>query len=239
MSSRMHLLSSLPDPGVFEPGFRDDPAYPRQPMWDAGSFAQEQLRRLVRQVFFPGWPRPSRHVAFVAVDEHIDANAICRQVGHLLSSEIQANTCVIEAGRSPFADHVSREVSGKIALEPGDTFRKKARRISSRLWILPQQTFLEGCGSGLSALWLESRLQKLHADFDFTLLHLPDADRCSEALLLGHLTDGVVLVLEANFTRRAKALRIKQMFQAANVRILGTVLNGRRFPIPEGIYHRL
>jgi hypothetical protein len=239
MSSRLHLLSSLPDPGVFETPSHKPPAFHPLPNWDAGNFAQEQLRRLVRQVFFPGWPRPSRHVAFVAVDEDIDANAICLQVGHLLSSEIQANTCVLEASRSSLVDQPSREMSGVGAADLGDSIRKRARRISSRLWVLPQQTFLEGCGAGLSAAWLEGRLQKLRADFDFTLLHLPDADRCSEALLLGHLSDGVVLVLEANSTRRAKALRVKEMFQAANVRILGTVLNGRQFPIPEGIYRRL
>src|SRR5882762_10381897 len=100
MSSRLHLLSSLPDPGVFDPAHREAPGFPPLPISDANSFAQEQLRRLVRQVFFPGWPRPSRHAAFVAVDRDIDAGAICLQVGHLLSSEIQANTCVIEGGRS-------------------------------------------------------------------------------------------------------------------------------------------
>jgi Mrp family chromosome partitioning ATPase len=53
------------------------------------------------------------------------------------------------------------------------------------------------------------------------------------------LADGVVLVLEANSTRRVTAKKAKQALEAANVRILGTVLNNRTFPIPEGLYRRL
>jgi hypothetical protein len=29
------------------------------------------------------------------------------------------------------------------------------------------------------------------------------------------------------------------MLQTANIRVLGAVLSGRTFPIPEGIYHKL
>jgi protein-tyrosine kinase len=48
-----------------------------------------------------------------------------------------------------------------------------------------------------------------------------------------------VLVLEANSTRRVAARKAKQALEAANVRVLGTVLNNRTFPIPEKIYRLL
>ncbi|HEX4487436.1 MAG TPA: hypothetical protein VH088_14280 [Terriglobales bacterium] len=223
MSSRLHLLSSWPEPPIIE---QEPPVFPGEFSWDARNFAQEQIRRLVRQVFFPGWPHPARHVGFVGIDEAIDTGAICIEVGHVLATEIQANTCVIEASRSAAHGLNSSENS-------------RVHRVAGRLWQMPQSVFLEGGGSGMSAVWLENRLEKVRSDFDFTLLNLPSADRSSEALLLGHLSDGVILVVEAHSTRRVKAQMTKDLLQAANVRILGTVLNGRRFPIPEKIYRRL
>jgi len=49
----------------------------------------------------------------------------------------------------------------------------------------------------------------------------------------------VVLVLEANATRRVAALSAKEALEAAGVRLLGTVLNDRTFPIPEKLYRKL
>ncbi len=88
-------------------------------------------------------------------------------------------------------------------------------------------------------MWVGSRLRELRLEFDYTVLHGPPAGLCSEAALLGHLTDGIVLVLEANSTRRVAAQKVKQTLQATNARLLGTVLNQRTFPIPEGIYKKL
>jgi Mrp family chromosome partitioning ATPase len=48
-----------------------------------------------------------------------------------------------------------------------------------------------------------------------------------------------VLVLEANSTRRVAARKAKQALEASSVRVLGTVLNNRTFPIPEKIYRML
>jgi Mrp family chromosome partitioning ATPase len=104
---------------------------------------------------------------------------------------------------------------------------------------VPINVFLGQDENGLSAEWLDSRLKELRLEFDYTVLHAPPAGLCSEAALLGHLSDGVVLVLQANSTRRVAAQKVKQMLHASNVRLLGTVLNQRTFPIPEAIYKRL
>ena len=56
---------------------------------------------------------------------------------------------------------------------------------------------------------------------------------------MAQISDGVVLVISAQRTRRASARKFKEMLEAAQVRLLGTVLSDREFPIPEGIYRRL
>jgi Mrp family chromosome partitioning ATPase len=56
---------------------------------------------------------------------------------------------------------------------------------------------------------------------------------------MAQFADGIILVLSAHRTRRAMARKIKETLEAAQVRILGTVLSDRVFPIPERIYRRL
>ena len=51
--------------------------------------------------------------------------------------------------------------------------------------------------------------------------------------------DGLVLVLAANKTRRLVASQMKDQLSKAQVPVLGTVLTGRRFPVPQGLYRSL
>jgi Mrp family chromosome partitioning ATPase len=93
--------------------------------------------------------------------------------------------------------------------------------------------------NALSAESLRSTVRELRLEFDYTVFHGPPAGLHSEAALLGQMSDGIVLVLKANSTRRVAAQKVIQKLQAANVRLLGTVLNERTFPIPERIYRKL
>jgi hypothetical protein len=213
---------------------REAPAVPEQRLWDPGLFAQEQLRRLVRQVFFPGWPRPAHHVAFAGIEEGTDIGPICMHVGQILAVQAPGNTCVVEAN-----PYVKDEEAAGVEDTCSADLRSCARHIANKLWLLPQRTFLGECADGASAAWLECRMEKLRLAFDYTVLHVPAAAHHSEAAVLAHLSDGAVLVLEANATRRVAAHRVKETMQAANVRVLGTVLTGRTFPIPERIYRKL
>jgi Mrp family chromosome partitioning ATPase len=62
---------------------------------------------------------------------------------------------------------------------------------------------------------------------------------CREAMLVGTLVDGAVMVVQANVTRREAAKRVADDLRAASARLLGAVLSNRTFPIPAPIYRRL
>jgi hypothetical protein len=83
---------------------------------------------------------------------------------------------------------------------------------------------------------LNGYLAKLRREFEYSIVEGPPAGESSEAAALGRSADGIILVLEAHRTRRAVARKIKATLDAADVRVLGMVLTGRRFPIPEVIY---
>ena len=58
-------------------------------------------------------------------------------------------------------------------------------------------------------------------------------------VLLANASDGVVLVLKANSSRRESAQRALKELKGANIAVFGAVLNQRTFPIPNRIYHWL
>jgi receptor protein-tyrosine kinase len=86
---------------------------------------------------------------------------------------------------------------------------------------------------------LKTRLAELRSQFDYALIDAPPLARYADAITLGQLADGFVLVLEANSTRREAAIRLAENLRAAQIRILGAVLNKRTFPIPKSLYDRL
>jgi len=224
-----------------EPGASSS-CIPEAAAWSLESFAEEQIRGLVRQLFLSDWPRPGRQIVFTPVDQDTDITSICMRVGQILSMQIAGTTCVVEV--APRGTGVEKSGGNgradRICSRPHvSRLRDLCCQVSSNLWRLPVDVFLNEDGSGLSTMWLRDRLAELRLEFDYTILQGPAAGLSSDATLLGRLSDGVVLVLRANTTRRATAQKAKQMLYSANARLLGTVLSERTFPIPEAIYKRL
>jgi Mrp family chromosome partitioning ATPase len=105
--------------------------------------------------------------------------------------------------------------------------------------MLLRSKILSGGDELVPSTSLSGYLAKLRREFEYSIVEGPPAGESSEAAALGRSADGIILVLEAHRTRRAAARKIKETLDAADVRVLGMVLTGRRFPIPEGIYRRL
>jgi protein-tyrosine kinase len=210
-------------------------------VWDPDAFAEEQLRGLVRQIFLPGWPKPAHQVVFSPVDAETDISAICMQVGLALSAQVSGTTCLVEANlNSPGLEQVvEKNGHGLIANQERPTFPEPSPRLSNELWLVPRNVFLGENQGGLSGTWLRDRLTELRDSFDYTVLYGPPAGSGSEAALLASLCDGMVLIVEANSTRRAAAQQAKERLHSANARLLGTVLSERIFPIPDLIYKNL
>jgi len=202
--------------------------------WNPEDFAREQIRGLVRRVFFASGNRLVKQVVFSAVEPHTDVAGICDQVGQALALETNAHIAVV--GREPRSAEMWRARSrdlGSVAIKSCSVQK------AINLWCVPEFGLRE-CGeeSGTGPYWV-SCLAELRNEFEYAVIHGPAAGISSEAALLGQLADGIILVLGANSTRRAAARKIKETLEGAQSRILGTVLSERRFPVPDRIYRRL
>ena len=85
--AEMLRSASTPESAEVDSGLAMVPL-PHTTAWDPAYYAQEQISALVRRVFFPGWPQPSKQVVFTAVDAGHDIASICRRVGETLASQI-------------------------------------------------------------------------------------------------------------------------------------------------------
>ncbi len=203
--------------------------------WSPERFAREQIRRLVRQVFFGRGPIEVRQVVFSAVDAQTDVQMICTQVGEALAQETSSDVAVVggigEGGirrGAPYSSSGNRSVEGMQLNQPvANTLRN--------LWFLPPR---EGRGWGSKAS-IKTYLNDIRREFHYSIVEAPPVTNCDEALSLGESADGLILVLSAKRTKRMAAFRIREMLAFAQVRLLGTVLSDREFPIPEKIYRRL
>ena len=243
MSANAEVLHITVQPDILETPTEEmqAPSVPRtRAFWDSDQFAEEQIRHMVAQVFFPGRPRPARQVVISAVDQQSDVSEVCMQVGRALAQQAPGSICVANLHAPELENSSGRSTSDPVCGQVRHgSLRESSRQICENLWLMPLQTLPGNNGYGLSASCLRGRLAQLRRDFEYTVLHALPALLSSEAALLGNLSDGVILVVEANSTRRMAARKAKELLQAANARLLGIILRERTFPIPERIYRML
>jgi protein-tyrosine kinase len=100
-------------------------------------------------------------------------------------------------------------------------------------------------GAGLTSLATINREQfgkfitTLKGRFEYVLLDSAALGVNPETTILCDNVDAVVIVVKYRSTRREVVRRTKEMIERAGGRVLGVVLNKRKFPIPEFLYRRL
>ena len=117
------------------------------------------------------------------------------------------------------------------------TFEQAARLVSDLpLYVVPATTMQ--VHNGLPEE-LADFLQAQHAHFDWLLLDLPPVLPSAETFAFGKICDGVVLVVGANQTRREAVESAASQLAQARVNLIGSVLNRRKYYLPEGVYRRV
>ena len=213
---------------------------PRQTRGDEAS----EVNKLVESVFFDMEPVAPRAVAFADVDAVSLRHSVCARAGELLASRTPGSVCVLDANLAAPSVHeyfgVENHFGWAEALQQAGPIRNFVRsREGTNLSILTSGAVDEGWEALLQKETVASRMQELRKEFDYVLVLCPPLSDYSQGQILGRLADGMILVLQANSTRRDTALQLRAELEDAGVRLLGTVLNNRTFPIPDAIYSRL
>jgi len=208
--------------------------------------ADDEVMKLVQQVFIiPGSAQAPGAVAFCGVYSGDGCSWVCAHAAEMLAEHGDGSVCIVDANlRTPSLHDYFRFENGKGfadgVKEDGRPMREFARRASGRhLWLITAGTVGREPNGSLNPARLRARITELRSEFDHVLIDTPPVHSYGDAILLSQLTDGVVLVVGSNSTRREPARIAKESFETAKIPILGAVLNKRTFPIPEALYRKL
>src|ERR1700675_3660669 len=199
---------------------------------------------LVQRVFLLPAEDVPRVVAFCGVGQADGAGGICARAGQLLADQTGSSGRAVEGDFHSPSLHKYLDVENSRGLtdalfESGPIREFVHCSPKTNLFVLPG-----GSRSGeLQAAWnserLRSRIAELRREFSYVLVYSPHVSQHVGGLLLGQIADGVILILESMVTRRETARTAKENLAAANVKILGEILNNHTFSIPENLYKRL
>jgi Mrp family chromosome partitioning ATPase len=221
---------------------KSEPAASAPSLW-IDPKVRDELGKLVQKLLSPP-NKDARRVVFAGTDSGVGCSWICARAGDILASQVRSSVCVVDCNlRSPglhcqFA--IENHYGLSDALRQPGPIRQYGRQLSrTNLWIVSCGSGTENSRADVASEGMRQRLTELREQFDYVLLDVAPLNICNDAITLGSLSDGVVLVLKANSSRRETARKAVQDLQTANVRIFGAALNQRTFPIPDGIYKRL
>ena len=206
--------------------------------------AQEECLKLVQRIFLSQPANVCRTIVFAGVDRGNGCSRICGEAARTLAANTSRPICVVDANfRSPSLNQFFNVPEGRglsdCVLEQG-TVRSFATQLErSNLWFLPAGFLNSESASLLYSERFVLRLQEVRREFDYVLIDAPALNLYSDAVAIGRTADGVVVVLEADSTRRESALKGLESLREAHIEVLGAVLNQRTFPIPDFVYRRL
>ena len=224
-------------PSVPWNGQREDPSHIHR--------IREEITRLVQRLFLPpvGAEAP-RVVVFCGVESDAGCGWICASVGRALGAQLNGTVCLVDANlhapslHEQFGLENVRGLADSLSQDgPIHAFVQQAA--GERVWLLAGGPAAPEALNTLGGERMHARLTELREQFHYVLLLAPPACAYADAMVLGKLADGVVLVVEANATRCEAARQVKESFAAAGAHLLGAVLNERTFPIPERLYRKL
>jgi hypothetical protein len=209
--------------------------FPREP--------NSEFHRLVQRMFLLPGLEKRRVIVFSQVDQPATPSWICPRSADVLAASVQGQICVLDADIECPTVHEHfgfRNTHGfsdlLVDAAPIDKFVQ---------WLPGEKIGIIPAGRGVSVdlaavgSILAGRILELRRLYDFVLIQAPPVAYSSAAAILGQVADGIVLILEAHATRKDEAKRAKDILAAAEVNVIGAVLNNRTFPIPEAIYSRL
>jgi Mrp family chromosome partitioning ATPase len=199
--------------------------------------------KLVQRIFPPNAQGTPQIVLFSSLENEADACSITARSAEMLAARSEGPVCAVDVNlRSPFLHRYFGIENGRglsdAILEPGPIQDCAVHLSKSDVWVIPAGSAVARLSAPELSKRLRSRMMELRTLFKYVVVSSPlYLDRAPAPHSLA--ADGVVLIVEANATRRETVREVMEELQVVGARVLGVVLNNRTFPIPDAIYRNL
>ncbi|PID79133.1 hypothetical protein CSB20_11595 [bacterium DOLZORAL124_64_63] len=118
---------------------------------------------------------------------------------------------------------------------------KKAQELlpTGNLTLVPGGDNLVGARGYFAGNQYHQLLKAFRQKFDFVIMDLPPVLKSTDAALLAGPTDGFLLVVEQRFLKWEVINHGLDSLKEKKVKVLGSVINRRKFDLPKVLYDRL
>jgi capsular exopolysaccharide synthesis family protein len=221
-----------------------EPVDAKEPQLQLEPKEREELTKLAQRIFVhPGAEAP-RVVVFTASESGNGCSSICACAAELLAAQVTGSVCLLDANLRHPGLHEQFAVENQFgladALQGSEPLLNYAHSMSRpNLWLISSGSSPEAALPLLGSDRMRQMIAELRSGVDYVIIDASAMNVSNDATVLASAADGVVMVLKANSSRRETVRKAVQDMQAANIRVLGAVLNQRTFPIPEAIYNKL
>lgn len=200
----------------------------------------EEMLRFIQRIFLSANGDAPRQIVLCGVDDEYGSTSVGAKAAKILAANSARPVCIVDANaRSPRLVATFGLDSAALPSGESKSLDEQCIKIAHNLWLAGPKMLAEEGRVLLPPDQLKERFAKLRETFQYMFIVAPAVKTCGDAQLLGVVADAAILVVEANKTRRLPARKAKEGLEAAGVRVLGTVLYNRSFPIPERLYRHL
>lgn len=205
---------------------------------------EEEMVALYHKIdsLLPGIPK--RVIQFIGSREGEGTSTIIRHFGSMAAKRFSKSVLIMDTNYHQPVQHNFFKIKPALTLE--DVFRDgqsidkaiyKVRTPHLFISLISQQSSVTPQIFNSAAM--KDLLADLKRKFDLIVIDSTPVAVSSEGIALSGTVDGVVLVLRAEVTRWPVAENVKDTIVKNGGKIIGVVVNKRRYYIPDFIYKRL
>jgi len=168
---------------------------------------------------------------FCGVNRVSGCSTVCFRTAEILAAQKRGTVCLVDANlRAPSLHRhfrIENRAGFSDSLVKPESMQGLAQQIQgSKLWVVTSGTALD-VSLPVCSERLQSQILTLRTVFDYVLVDVAPVSLSWDAIMLGQLLEGTVLVIDSRSASREAARETKETLKAANIRILGAVVNDR------------
>ena len=187
---------------------------------------------------------PKRAIQFISSSDGEGVSTVVREFARFASMVLGKTVLIVDAAHRNPSQHLYFDIGFQRgwgdALEQREKMEQTVYGTSnSRLYVSPLVPHAPLSPRIYDCEATSNLLNEMKRRFDLVLIDSSPATQSPDSLAFSRCVDGVVLVVEAEKTRRQVAEMVKGKIEKSGGTVLGVVLNKRRYHIPESIYRRI
>ncbi len=165
---------------------------------------------------------------------------------HRLESGEGVAIAFTSANSGEGVSYVSSKIASQLSAScSGSSLYLSSAQLCDESWGAGRTSRLDGFATGETVVsttpWEDwrTKVSKIRSRYRYSIIDCPALSTSSDVLSLAPHLDGIVVVVAANETHKTQIANVERQIHMVNGKILGYLLNKRKYMVPDWLYKRL